>query len=60
MLEKLISTEMIKLCINNFNSNAMTPEEEARDYFTGKKLKNLKSWDKLKCRETKQIDQFMM
>ena len=43
MLEEAIFTEMIKLCINALNSNAMTPEEEALGYFTPNKLKNLKN-----------------
>ena len=34
MLEEEISTEMIRLCINTLNSDAMTPEEEDLGYFT--------------------------
>ena len=60
MTEEGISTEMIKLCINTLNSDAMTPEEEALGYFMQKKLKNLSTWKDWKGGEKKQIDQFMM
>lgn len=48
MLEEVIPNEMIKLCINTFNSNEMTPEEEVLGYFIQKKLKNLETWDEWK------------
>ena len=60
MSEEAISTDMIKLCINTLNYDAVTPEEEALGYFTRKKLKNLKNWNDWKAGEKKQIDQFMM
>ena len=45
MSEEAILTDMIKLCFNTLNSDAMTPEEEALGYFTRNKLKNLKNWN---------------
>ena len=60
MLEEAISTEMIKLCINTNNSNAMNPNKEALAYFTHKNLKKLKNWDEWKAGEKKQIDQFII
>ena len=60
MSEEGISTEMLKLCINTLNTDAMTPEEEALGYFTRTKLKNLSTWKEWKAGEKKQIDQFMM
>ena len=42
IIEEEISTEMIKMCINTLNSDAMTPEKESLGYLTYNKLKNLK------------------
>ena len=60
MSKESISKKMIKLCINNLKSSAMTSEEEAFGYFTCKKLNNLNNWDKWKAGDKKQIDQFTM
>ena len=53
MTEEGISTEMIKLCINTLNSDAMTLEEEALEFFTQRKLKNLSTWKEWKAGEKK-------
>ena len=41
MSPEAISSEMIQLCINTLNSDHMTKEEQALQYFTRKKLKKL-------------------
>lgn len=55
MSEEAIPTDMIKLCINTLNSDAITPEEKTLGYFTRKKLKNLGIWKKSNKGEKKQI-----
>ena len=44
MSESAISSEVIQLCINTLNSDHMTKEEQAFEYFTRKKLKRLATW----------------
>ena len=56
--ESAILSEMIQLCINTFNSDHMTKEEQALGYFARKKLKRLSTWQEWKDGETKQINQF--
>ena len=51
MSPEAIPTEMIQLCINTLASDAVTPEEEALEYFTRKKLKRLSTWDEWKVGE---------
>ena len=41
MSESSLSSEMIQLCINIFNSDHMTKDKQVSVYFTRKKLKKL-------------------
>ena len=54
MSEEAISSEMIKVCINNLNSEHMTNKEQALKYFNRKRLKRLSTWQEWKNSESKQ------
>ena len=56
--EDYIPSEMIQIAIHTFQSDAVTPEEQALGFFTRKKLRKLTTWPEWQEGEFKQLNQF--
>ena len=56
--EEELSTEKIELYINDIQSKATTPEEQALGHFTRRKLKTMETWPEWEFGERKQLNQF--